>query len=57
MHGTGMNTRARPNTRYRSFDGPALFRQGFRPYFLGAGLWGLLAVGSRTSVKLYRYNR
>lgn len=25
--------------RYRAFDGPALLRQGFRPFFLGAGLW------------------
>lgn len=30
--------------RYRSFGGPALFRQGFRPFFLGAGLWGFTAV-------------
>jgi uncharacterized protein involved in response to NO len=25
--------------RYRPFGGPALFRQGFRPFFLGAALW------------------
>jgi len=25
--------------RYRRFDGPALFQAGFRPFFLGAGLW------------------
>ena len=30
--------------RYRAFDGPSLFRQGFRPFFLGAGLWALLAL-------------
>ena len=30
--------------RYRPFQGPALFQQGFRPFFLGAGLWGALAV-------------
>ncbi len=29
--------------RYRPFAGPALFRQGFRPFFLGAGLWSLIA--------------
>jgi len=29
--------------RYRPFAGPALFRQGFRPFFLGAGLWSLVA--------------
>jgi hypothetical protein len=28
--------------RYRPFDGPVLFRQGFRPFFLGAGIWGFL---------------
>jgi len=31
--------------RYRRFDGPALFRQGFRPFFLGAGLWALISLG------------
>lgn len=31
--------------RYRRFDGPALFRQGFRPFFLGAGLWALVSLG------------
>ncbi|MGF1627879.1 MAG: NnrS family protein [Kiloniellaceae bacterium] len=30
--------------RYRSYDGPALFRQGFRPFFLAAGMWSALAV-------------
>ncbi|MGB1548130.1 MAG: NnrS family protein, partial [Alphaproteobacteria bacterium] len=30
--------------RYRHFDGPALFRQGFRPFFLGAGLWSFGVV-------------
>ena len=30
--------------RYRPFDGPALLRQGFRPFFLGAGLWALAAI-------------
>jgi uncharacterized protein involved in response to NO len=30
--------------RYRAYDGPALFRQGFRPFFLAAGLWGAAAV-------------
>jgi uncharacterized protein involved in response to NO len=30
--------------RYRSHAGPALFRQGFRPFFLAAGLWGAAAV-------------
>ncbi len=39
-----MSTRGGGIPRYRSFDGPALFRQGFRPFFLGAGLWGLAAV-------------
>ena len=30
--------------RYRSFQRPALFQQGFRPFFLAAGVWGALAV-------------
>jgi uncharacterized protein involved in response to NO len=30
--------------RYRPYAGPALFRQGFRPFFLAAGLWAVLAV-------------
>src|SRR3546814_12371614 len=30
--------------RYRSHAGPALFRQGFRPFFLTAGLWAAVAV-------------
>lgn len=30
--------------RYRTFQGPALFRHGFRPFFLGAGIWSAVAV-------------
>ncbi|MEO3427364.1 NnrS family protein [Pelagibius sp. CAU 1746] len=30
--------------RRRDYRGPALFRQGFRPFFLGAGLWAALAL-------------
>jgi len=30
--------------RYRTFDGPAIFRQGFRPFFLGAGIWAVLSI-------------
>lgn len=30
--------------RYRSYDGPALLAHGFRPFFLGAGLWAWLAM-------------
>jgi uncharacterized protein involved in response to NO len=30
--------------RYRPFGGPALLRQGFRPFFLGAGGWALVAM-------------
>ncbi|MGE5765625.1 MAG: NnrS family protein, partial [Bacteroidota bacterium] len=30
--------------RYRSHTGPAILRQGFRPFFLMAGLWGAAAV-------------
>ncbi|MCB1444042.1 MAG: NnrS family protein [Methyloceanibacter sp.] len=30
--------------RYRTFNGPAIFRQGFRPFFLGAGIWAVLSI-------------
>jgi uncharacterized protein involved in response to NO len=30
--------------RYRPFVGPALLRQGFRPFFLGAGGWAMAAM-------------
>jgi uncharacterized protein involved in response to NO len=30
--------------RYRQFDGPILFQAGFRPFFLGAGLWAVLTL-------------
>jgi NnrS protein len=30
--------------RYREFIDPVLFSQGFRPFFLGAGVWAVLAV-------------
>ncbi|MGH6919581.1 MAG: NnrS family protein [Geminicoccaceae bacterium] len=30
--------------RYRPFAGPALLRQGFRPFFLGAGIWAAAAM-------------
>jgi uncharacterized protein involved in response to NO len=30
--------------RYRPFEGPALLRQGFRPFFLGAAVWALAAI-------------
>src|SRR5262245_16488237 len=30
--------------RYRPFAGPALFREGFRPFFLAAGLWAAAAM-------------
>lgn len=30
--------------RYRSYDGPALFSAGFRPFFLTASLWAALAI-------------
>jgi uncharacterized protein involved in response to NO len=30
--------------RYRPFAGPALLRQGFRPFFLGAGIWAVAAM-------------
>jgi len=39
-----MNTKPGGIPRYRQFDGPALFRQGFRPFFLAAGLWAFLAL-------------
>jgi hypothetical protein len=30
--------------RYRQFNGPALFQAGFRPFFLGAGLWAPMSL-------------
>lgn len=30
--------------RYRRYDGPPLFRQGYRPFFLAAGVWAAAAV-------------
>lgn len=30
--------------RYQPFAGPALFREGFRPFFLAAGLWAPMAM-------------
>ena len=31
-------------SRRDSYDGPALFRDGFRPFFLAAGVWAAVAV-------------
>lgn len=31
--------------RLREYQGPALFSYGFRPFFLGGALWGVLAMG------------
>ena len=39
-----MSTKATGIPRYRPFHGPALLRQGFRPFFLGAGVWALAAM-------------
>src|SRR6476660_5280880 len=30
--------------RRRDYDGPALFSYGFRPFFLAAGLWAIIAI-------------
>ncbi|HET8971849.1 MAG TPA: NnrS family protein [Pseudolabrys sp.] len=30
--------------RRRDYDGPALFSYGFRPFFLGAGLWAVIGI-------------
>lgn len=32
--------------RYRPFQGPILFAQGFRPFFFAAGLWAAVAVAA-----------
>jgi uncharacterized protein involved in response to NO len=40
-----MSTTAGGIPRYRPFAGPALFQEGFRPFFLGAALWSALALG------------
>jgi uncharacterized protein involved in response to NO len=39
-----MSANAAGIPRYRPFEGPALLRQGFRPFFLAAGLWALAAM-------------
>jgi NnrS protein len=39
-----MSARTAGIPRYRPFVGPALLRQGFRPFFLGAGGWALAAM-------------
>jgi uncharacterized protein involved in response to NO len=39
-----MSAKAAGIPRYRPFEGPALLRQGFRPFFLGAGVWALAAM-------------
>ena len=39
-----MSTRTGAIPRYRAFAGPALLSQGYRPFFLGAGLWAALAL-------------
>ncbi len=39
-----MNAKAGGIPRYRPFAGPALLRQGFRPFFLAAGIWALAAM-------------
>jgi uncharacterized protein involved in response to NO len=40
-----MSTTAGGIPRYRPSAGPALFREGFRPFFLGAASWSALALG------------
>lgn len=30
--------------RYKTFKGPLVFQNGFRPFFFGAGLWAVLAM-------------
>jgi uncharacterized protein involved in response to NO len=39
-----MSARTAGIPRYRPFAGPALLRQGFRPFFLGAGVWAVAAM-------------
>jgi uncharacterized protein involved in response to NO len=39
-----MNTVPTGIPRYRPTTAPALFSQGFRPFFLGAGLWAVASV-------------
>lgn len=33
-----------PGDRRRAYRGPAVLQQGFRPFFLGAGAWSLIAM-------------
>ncbi len=41
---TNMTSRGPAIPRYRQYEGPALLREGFRPFFLAAGLWSALAM-------------
>lgn len=38
------STEANPGMVRRTYSGPALLRQGFRPFFLGAGLWAAASL-------------
>lgn len=40
----GMTTPPAGIPRYRPTTAPALFQEGFRPFFLGAALWAILSV-------------
>lgn len=39
-----MTTKTRGIPRYRTWEGPALLQQGFRPFFLAAGVWAAAAL-------------
>jgi uncharacterized protein involved in response to NO len=42
--------------RFRPFDGPAILRQGFRPFFLCAGLWAVATIAVWLPVYLGRFS-
>lgn len=39
-----MSAKASGIPRYKTFKGPRVFQNGFRPFFFGAGLWAALAM-------------
>jgi uncharacterized protein involved in response to NO len=52
MQGAEMSAGAGEISRNRPFRGPQIFRQGFRPFFLSAGIWGVAGVALWLAVLL-----
>ena len=48
----GMFADQSPGDRRRAYRGPAILQQGFRPFFLGAGAWTVIAMALWLAVHL-----